>query len=452
MYVEAQPTLEEQEKAWKRTMAGFILADGLPTTPDVSNYHLSVQLSSMLYEKAKVSHQLHANSRIKIDISSSSSETGTGSGKQVKSEKQGIAEWLHPKNWKNGGNETNFDFLRQLANMKPWIVKGKPEKSLLVKEIGWGGRMFGAFSVGECRVLEEWIRRLGAHTVPLSARTGKYEEYTQRTEEGKELVAPDGHPLTDLEKILANPSAPRARPNLPEPAAVPSSSASSFPLSAPSDLLRSTSDLPVNRLLAFYFISLGLLEQTIVIPSRLSNPIGMRIVQYLRAMHGFNSDAEGVDDAVSGMDEVADIHPSFFDIGLSIAHSHNLPEIESLLDVVGKWDLPEEDRQILAGWMRMSYHHVENRERLLGAALAAAKTVQSPELLKQLGACEEHIKQAVLLCSREEIALRGAIDELSSDARGEVQKGFSQYVGSFQSIVSTSAETRKENQEGSIVS
>lgn len=412
MYVEAQPA-DKQEQAWKRVMAGFVLADGLPTTPDVSNYHLSVQLSSMLHEKAKVSHQLHANSRVKVIIAS---ETG-------EKRKQGIADWLHPKNFQEG--ETNFDFLRQLAEMKPWVVKGKPEKSLLVREIGWGGRMFGAFSVAECKLLEDWIRRLGSHIPPTGAN-GAYRSFTGRMDQ---MVTPTSSPLTTLEKMLFDPSAPRAAPQL----SSTRTSGSDASLEAPQTISASATP-SAQRFLALYFISLGLLEQTIVIPSRLSNPIGMRIVQYLRAMHGFNADAEGPDSAVSGMDEVTDIHPSFFDIGLAIARKHDLPLGDSLSETLGWWSLPYEDREMLEKWMSMSFHHVEHRDRLLGAALAAAKTTQSPALLRKLGASAEHVKQADLLSAREIVALEGAIAELGDGGRAKVREGFQLYLGDIRRL------------------
>lgn len=124
-YIESQRE-EQRATLWRRVMTGYVLAEGLPTTPDQSNFVLDTKISTMMEKKSLISHQLHANSKVKIGGC------------------QRLADWLHPKNFTKG--ETNHTFLREFANAYPWIVKGDPERSLFIKEISWNGRMYGSFS------------------------------------------------------------------------------------------------------------------------------------------------------------------------------------------------------------------------------------------------------------------------------------------------------------------
>lgn len=45
-------------------------------------------------------------------------------------------------------------FLHSLAE-SGWVVKGSSERSKLIKEMGWGGRMFGAFTSDEVSILKD---------------------------------------------------------------------------------------------------------------------------------------------------------------------------------------------------------------------------------------------------------------------------------------------------------
>ena len=145
--------------AWRRVQAGIVLADGLPTTPsspiDFDYDHLSKawrpkplpnlqgnlvqdEMAELLVTKSGPAQAMHCPSRIKFDG-------------------QTVEEWLDPKHCDSARATA---FLRALASKKMWVVPGSPSQSKLVKELEWGGRMFGAFTRNEVQLVREWISGL----------------------------------------------------------------------------------------------------------------------------------------------------------------------------------------------------------------------------------------------------------------------------------------------------
>jgi hypothetical protein len=108
--------------------AGFLLAEHLPTTPDVRRHRLDREVLDLMRAKADVSQLLHANSKVKVGG-------------------QSLVQFLAPSNFAHRkGSEA---FLRQLSVSRPWVLAGHPEKSRLITEMSWNGRMFGAFTISE---------------------------------------------------------------------------------------------------------------------------------------------------------------------------------------------------------------------------------------------------------------------------------------------------------------
>ena len=48
-------------------------------------------------------------------------------------------------------------FMTALARSKPWVFPGEGDRGLLVRELSWKGRMFGAFTHSEVQYLRTWI-------------------------------------------------------------------------------------------------------------------------------------------------------------------------------------------------------------------------------------------------------------------------------------------------------
>ncbi|PVI05655.1 hypothetical protein DM02DRAFT_583708 [Periconia macrospinosa] len=137
--------------AWKRVQAGFVLAEGLPTTPESPSLkkkpsqepfprnEIEARVIEVFEAKAPVAHKIHCNSRLKIG-------------------RHSLVDWLEPNAFKNPQWQKNF--LDELSNCKPWIIKGSNQKSRLVKEMSWEGKMFGSFMQSEVETLKAWIDSL----------------------------------------------------------------------------------------------------------------------------------------------------------------------------------------------------------------------------------------------------------------------------------------------------
>lgn len=113
-------------------------AESIPSQLD----SIGVRVFEIIRAKALISHQLHCQSQALIGGVS-------------------LAEWLdtcasHPQH--------DLDILTALSQATPWTQPGVSSKSLLVRELSWEGRMFGAFSHNELVALAAWIDSLdGGH-------------------------------------------------------------------------------------------------------------------------------------------------------------------------------------------------------------------------------------------------------------------------------------------------
>ena len=289
--------------AWKRIQVGYVLSQTLgcypcPSTADLGPASLEVLLSALSAQvlgifraKASASHGIHSRSRARIGD-------------------YALHEWLE----ETMRMETNgLDLLTTLSRAKPWVVAGNSRKSLLVRELSWGGRMFGAFTKNEVTTICRWI-----DTLKPESESRLYWQFTQR------------QPVTPQEAVA----------DLRDPAShhpyVPASNAASilhtfeshmttnacqgFDLSGCDAL---TEHPPLNTIscdrlpdvIALWFAHISLLENTINTPSRTADPVHLSILRLLRAQAGFGTES----DIVAGMDEVRrDSCTSLVDIGLEL--------------------------------------------------------------------------------------------------------------------------------------
>src|SRR5690606_31916644 len=84
-----------------------------------------------------------------------------------------LGAWLDPALFRQ--REWQVNFLRCLSNSRPWVYKGDSGRSRIVKQLNWGGSMFGAFTDREVAVVRDWVDSLGAPGAQA------YEEFTGRT-------------------------------------------------------------------------------------------------------------------------------------------------------------------------------------------------------------------------------------------------------------------------------
>lgn len=294
-YVRATTDSEEEvQKAWRRVQAGFMLAEGLPTTPEAPSLKKSAEetfprndlerrVVEVFAAKAPVAHKLHCSSKLKI-------------GRQT------LVDWLDPSIFSTS-KQWQMDFLDDLADCKPWIKKGDADGSKLVQEMSWGGRMFGSFTEGEMIILKNWVNALP------DERPSVYCNFTGRTEE--EALTNNLHDITTDYPVLDQ-SVDANLQSLFSPSTndTPTNTSPTHHTD-PSPTLKPTnpntshhahfgSAVDITRLVPLWFATPSLLESFVNVPAKVSNRLGSAVVRLLRAQTGFAEEGDGV----AGMDEV----------------------------------------------------------------------------------------------------------------------------------------------------
>ncbi|KAJ9120085.1 hypothetical protein QFC22_002983 [Naganishia vaughanmartiniae] len=330
---------EAIEKMWRRVQAGYILAEGLPTTPcSPKEFALSIgldghrtwrlaksltavadatdvekRLVDLLGRKAFAAEKMHCPSRMTI-------------------EGQTIEEWLDPQAW---NAEKGLSFVRALGEKKPWIYHGDPSRSKLVKELEWGGRMFGAFSRAETELVRAWIRSLGGDKVDngpdrVKRIIGTYEGFIGEVP-SKQWALSEQESADPLIKLAVDPLRATTDRSLEEVLRRFPTDLKAADIPSTLDELLSETPLPecqtlravdVRKVLPILLISTSLLELFPFSPTRLATPLGSSILRLLRAQLGFGA-LYNVEDICAGMDDIG----------------HDLETSE---DITGIWELAEE--------------------------------------------------------------------------------------------------------------
>ncbi|RAK76082.1 iron-containing redox enzyme family protein [Aspergillus fijiensis CBS 313.89] len=359
--------------AWKRIQAGYMLssnqsrhvqrdisslsaekvhwnmASDETLIPEVDTYNIA----QLLAGKAAVSNKLHSGCRARIGG-------------------MPLAEWLESS---LGQPKSQMrDALRELSNASPWIVKGDPERSRLIRELKVGGKMFGAFTVGEIEHLKNWIISLGQN----EQRHKAYWDFTGRSQD-------DRFGPTSL-VTTRSPSA-------------------SIPFSADLTLDESVFKAPLQYrpikssdckiILPLWFAHISLLESVVSIPTRVASELGAAIIRALRAQYNFSPESDGV----TGMDEVNRASmPDLVDIGIEIIHRQGFaPLPRSISDILRAW--PSTSAEML---LSASNAPVRNLDVLLGMSLAF------------LGLQWSVLRSPALLSHRSRSALKNIVDRETS--------------------------------------
>ena len=284
-------------QAWKRVQAGFLLSEYLDGEEDLNKY--SEAVAEMLHSKAGVAGQIHCSSRARIG------------GRR-------LTEWfsadarggINGHSWKN-------DFVAALARSKPWVYPGDGERGLLIRELSWKGRMFGAFTQAEVQRLQTWIGLLDSGDAADTERI--YWKLIGRPDDGKSIEwspsvrdAAVTHPAFPPQQ-----EQPMVQMHLHEFAPLP-------PLNL--------TQVKLQALLPLWFVHPCILEQVVMSPYRTTTFMGSRVLQLLRAESGYMPENSGV----AGMDEQREPSrsPSLTALGLRVAQKNGLPEPACLKDVL----------------------------------------------------------------------------------------------------------------------
>ncbi|KAK8870095.1 hypothetical protein IAR55_000665 [Kwoniella newhampshirensis] len=277
---------EAMERMWRRVQAGVVLADGLPTTPwapvdfavdpitriwkpipqkavVVGPTDIESRLVKLLGRKASAAEKMHCPSRILIKGHT-------------------IEYWLAPATFTF---DKGLEFVRALAEKRPWVSPGSSPKSKLVQELEWGGRMFGAFSRDEVNVVKRWIESLGK----IESLEGSYEKFIGLQEKHTKNARPQPN-----RQISPTSLARSARSSSELPRSLSSLASTATCASRPLD---------IKHFAPVWFTSIALLERFPLSPAKFASPLGSSVLRILRAQLGFPA-LHTNDDICAGMDDV----------------------------------------------------------------------------------------------------------------------------------------------------
>jgi hypothetical protein len=348
-YIELIEDTEGPEAAhitWKRVQAGYILAEGLPTTPESPSLKTMVDepfprtnteatMVDIFAAKSFVAHKIHCNSRLRIG-------------------RRSLVDWLEPTAFKDV--HWQKEFLHDLGNCKPWVIKGKSSQSRLVKELSWEGKMFGSFTQTEVEVVKAWIDELGRPTqIPLPDATA-YLDFTKRRDLDSSTIQQDI--LVDYPVLTTTPPA----------TTFTQLNTSTADLNIDNPPTHTFSRLNIANFLPLWFASLTLLESLPSVPVRAADTFGSALVRVLRAQTGF--DVEGL--GVAGMDEVRRTDSGqaigIIELGFEMCRRVGLNKPKSMRDVVA---LGDAETVAFAEWMAwMGMRWLAHRDVLVGMAWA----------------------------------------------------------------------------------
>ncbi|KAJ5787328.1 hypothetical protein N7457_002318 [Penicillium paradoxum] len=322
------------EVAWKRIQAGYVFSEWqfhkgdqvtniLEHLNDDSHDQLESKVLAIFSSKIQAAHRLHCGSRVKIG-------------------KRSLADWLDPEAFSS--EEWQREFMRCLSTCEPWIYQGDSQRSKLVQEIRWGGRMYGSFTKSELEALELWINSLGSDRIPF------YYSFI-------EPIAHSRHQRSKRSDTdnCDNPVLAASSENFETESPLPKGT-----LRKPSGDLTTNFNLPF--LLPLWFTQCCLLESLLYAPGRTSDKIGCAVIRFLRAQSGFETE----DLLVTGADEPTTTeNGGIVEFGLEMILRASLPIPQGLQSVLSLW--PSE---FATKMLKLSSSPIRNFGVLLGISMA----------------------------------------------------------------------------------
>ncbi|KAH7082876.1 hypothetical protein BKA63DRAFT_403935 [Paraphoma chrysanthemicola] len=392
--------------AWKRVQAGYVLAEGLPTTPESPSLKQEVEipfprtdteasLLNIFAAKTFVAHKIHCNSRLRIGRNS-------------------LVDWLEPNAFKD--QQWQKEFLHDLSECKPWIIKGDSGKSRLVKELSWEGKMFGSFTQTEVEVVKAWIDELGITTQSRPADASVYLNFTGRSVECTLNKSPH-----DLDILV---DYPVLHPTPPPPHLAKAFNADRD-ITIDATPIYHLNKHALSNLLPLWFTSTTLLESLPSVPVRAADTFGSAIVRVLRAQTGF--DVEGL--GVAGMDEVrrtdAGQAIGIMELGVTMCVRAGMTQPNNIKDAVA---IGNAESNAFAKWMvSIGMRWLSHRDMLVGMAWAFMELHEGVAGMDGEGAMLDGTVRNVLrsIALRERRGLEVCWKEIEGDERrgAEFKKG-----------------------------
>ena len=300
-FIQRESGTKELQLAWNRVRAGYLLSQHLNTEVSETRRFLATGLNpceeaviQVVTGKARAAQKIHCGSRVRVGGHS-------------------INHWLDEERLRERTWQSRF--LQALSNTGSLVRKGRSADSKLVKEISWGGKMFGSFTDLEVIVIKQWI----------DALPWKHgESYWSFTGLCADEVAYD--PRTDNQCWIN--AFYRKTPLIEQ--SLRESNDSIFPFNTNIDSMMAKQSPNLSKMLPLWFAGLGLLENFVTIPSKVANTRSCAILRVLRAQHGFGNETGGV----AGLDEALRTdRVDLVDIGLDWVDKAGLQKPE-LVDAV----------------------------------------------------------------------------------------------------------------------
>ncbi|WWC62262.1 uncharacterized protein I303_104858 [Kwoniella dejecticola CBS 10117] len=413
---------EVMQAIWKRIQVGYILAEGLPTTPKSPvEFGMSKTtcgqtewlprgtpikpateaegaLRGLIIKKSKAAEKMHCISRMKVGNRS-------------------IEEWLDPHTI---SEDKILNFLRQLSDKRPFVVKGEPERSRFMKDLEWGGKMFGAFTGSEVYAVRDWIKSLE----PRLSCQGTYQDFTAQLDLKKENSAKQ-------QGASAFETKAKDLWTLHDPTPLPSLSDDRF---IPADHLISHTNnsftLTFNKIRPLWYVSTSLFECFPLQPCRFATPLGMFSLRLFRSGLGFGA-LHLPQDICAGTDDLTiekqdkDLM-GIWEIGVDIDRAcGTLPPVD-VIDLAR--GTPEgKVNRFCAKILELRIRPYNNASVLFGMALALSQGLYNNEAILNLPSSDE-VRCTLKRIAREQIGIiaESAAYKRESFRGSEWEKEFAQ--------------------------
>jgi hypothetical protein len=245
-----------------------------------------------------------------------------------------VVEWLDPsrlfcKEWWE-------DLTRALGESRYWVFPGHSDESRFMKELLWGGRMFGAFNDNECNIVRKWIDGLSPPLIM------SYASFTGRGEGSCAFLGSHTFLKSRVELPIRPDTVGPLRQYILNNSPGPSVHHFYYPINV-------TALERVKALPAVWFSHFCLLERFVTIPSKNGNALNSLILSVLRAQYGFRELQYSVaGKSLIGYEDSATDDNSFFEMGNQILAFHDFASVSSfseLISLQSSGDLP----RIVAG-------------------------------------------------------------------------------------------------------
>lgn len=362
-------------RAWRRVQAGYTLSKFLPSDKFCNDIDLPLNMRGpfvkdvieIFQAKSTAANRLHDDCPARIG------------GKAIN-------VWLEPETFKN--SEWQLEFLTCLSKARPWVYKGNSDRSKLVQQMLWGGRMFGAFTHSEVMTIRNWIDSLDSkshqHYWYFTFQTPN----TLASASGKSNIRVD-YPASTADLLNEATGLLHQLPHF--------TGGTAYHLAVDVD-----QGFVTEKLFPLWFAHPCLLESFICIPWMTTTQIGNAIVRFLRAQHGFEPETPGV----AGMDEVRRTgNVGLVEIGWEMIENAGHAKPADLAEVLDRW--PSQFAEMI---LSLSLRPRRYGWLLLGLAQAFVHLhitlTRSSLLSPQSRAALYHI------CSREQDSLNVCIEEL----------------------------------------